>query len=663
MIFTGLGGSQPWFVSLTQASIVQQVSANPLDENGEEYDEATGTQEVPEVAPQDPGVPVPTPTPTPVPTPTPTPAPTLVSVTFNYGGSRGSSTVSVVQGQSLGAQFPGSPGAGFLRWEDSSGATFTAGTIVNSNMSVNAVWEQAPVVPPVTPPVTPPVSPPVVEQPLVTVTFNYQDSRAPITRNVTSGQSLGLSFPPNPGVNFTRWQDGQGNTFTSSTIVNANMSVYAIYRQGGGGFVAPARPGYTVNFNLNGGTINNNSGNIYFIILEGNTIANTPGVNFPPNPTRPGAAFMGWQNQWGGQFNSGTAVHSNLSIVAQWNTAGVYVTFNLNGGVIGNNTSNVSVMATQGQSIGSTSVSMPQNPTRAGYTFGGWRMQNGQNFNSNTIVHRNTVVTAHWTPNYQHQQLTITFNPQGGVWQDGTTGNVIRHLGTGKSIRTSNNSSLANFIPTISRPGYTLDGWQIASTTNLLTENTVLNSNMTINARWVAAPQLPVATTPPASASVLPSPPVPTRASVVSQVVYLNRVGTISTGGVAVNLPEHFGRFHVNNDGVSVLPARAALSVLFGADPYDPDLFVWYGDINTFVIDPTGHNVRIQVGSQVMYVNGQAVTIMSGQGASSFAYSAYVDPQNNRLFVPVRSLAEAVGFNVRWDSETATVVLTPPAMQ
>ncbi|MCL2611566.1 MAG: copper amine oxidase N-terminal domain-containing protein, partial [Defluviitaleaceae bacterium] len=145
------------------------------------------------------------------------------------------------------------------------------------------------------------------------------------------------------------------------------------------------------------------------------------------------------------------------------------------------------------------------------------------------------------------------------------------------------------------------------------------------------------------------------------EVVTIAGSGAVTVGGQPFAFdPNEFGAPHVNSNGVAVLPARMALSILFGADPMDADLFVWDNVNSAFYVDPQGRNIRFQVNNTTMWVGGVAQQILSGEGATAFNTAAYVDiNQNSRLFVPLRAIAEAVGFNVSWDAGTSTVTLTP----
>jgi len=146
----------------------------------------------------------------------------------------------------------------------------------------------------------------------------------------------------------------------------------------------------------------------------------------------------------------------------------------------------------------------------------------------------------------------------------------------------------------------------------------------------------------------------------------VDEIVTISAGNITVggqNLAfdaDRFGVPHVNADGVGVLPARLSLSVLFGADPMDAELFIWDAATSTIFVDPEGHDIQMTVGSNVMRVGGAPRNMLDGGGNPTVAY---VDPALERMFVPTRAIAEAVGFDVQWDAATATVTLIPPNLQ
>ena len=561
-----------------------------------------------------------------------------LTITFNLnGGNIGGNTNNVVLTVQQGDPIPSPPGTppqrqgyNFNGWSGGN-----VGSPATGNITLTAVWQAAPQV--------------------VEVTFNFGNfagSPPSVTREVILGNTLGGNMPNVPnreGHTFARWVSN-GQTFDGNTPVTMQtLNVTAEWN--------PAVTTFNVTFNLNGGAIGNSTANQVRAVNQNQTINNTPNINMPQNPTRVGFTFTGWQQANGQAFNASTVVNSAMTVTAQWSSANtVNVTFNLNGGAIGNSTANQVRAVNQNQAINNTpNINMPQNPTRAGFTFTGWQQANGQAFNASTVVNSAMTVTAQWS----QSQLTLTFNAQGGTWQDGTTSNIARNINHNQSIQSQHNTTLASFVLTPSRVGHSFDNWFIGNTNTVFTANTIVTDNMTINARWtVVQPQeLP----PDNSQIILPTPePIEIGAPLVTEVVSLDTSGIVQIGPSHLYIPEHLGRHHINSAGVSVLPARAALSILFGADPYDTNLFQWFSETSTFVIDPSGHNINITVGSTTMFVNGNPRQILSGEGAAAFPVAAYVDPEDSRLYVPVRAIAEAVGFAVGWNPDTGMVTLTPP---
>lgn len=151
-----------------------------------------------------------------------------------------------------------------------------------------------------------------------------------------------------------------------------------------------------------------------------------------------------------------------------------------------------------------------------------------------------------------------------------------------------------------------------------------------------------------------------TGTQVVDQVVTFSTAGVVTVGGQAVSLdPAYWGSFEIQN-GVSLLPARMAFSLFFpGSDPNDNVLFAWDSIENRFTIDPAGRNIQFQRDNTQMIVAGLPRTILAGEGDSAVATAPFIHPTTNRLMVPVRAFAEALGLSVAWDAATSTVTLTP----
>ena len=64
------------------------------------------------------------------------------------------------------------------------------------------------------------------------------------------------------------------------------------------------------------------------------------------------------------------------------------------------------------------------------------------------------------------------------------------------------------------------------------------------------------------------------------------------------------------------------------------------------------HTLTFTVGAMQYVANGQVHTAVG---------AAFIDPASDRMMVPLRALAEAMGINVRWDSPSRSAVLYGPA--
>ncbi|MDR1221090.1 MAG: InlB B-repeat-containing protein [Treponema sp.] len=214
---------------------------------------------------------------------------------------------------------------------------------------------------------------------LRTTTFDADGgSPATQTKTVIDGGSLGSSMPTEPtrsGYVFGGWYtetNGGGTAFTASTVVNANITVYAKWV-------------YTITFDADGGSPATQTKTV----LDGGTL----GLSMPSNPTKSGAAFEGWytaQSGGGVQFTASTAITANITVYAKWICT---ITFDADGGSPETQTKTV----LDGGTLG---LSTPSNPARGGYVFEGWytaRNGGGVQFTESTTVTANRTVYAKWT--------------------------------------------------------------------------------------------------------------------------------------------------------------------------------------------------------------------------------------------------------------------------
>ena len=185
---------------------------------------------------------------------------------------------------------------------------------------------------------------------------------------------------------------------------------------------------YTITFDTNGGS------EIAPITQDYGTEITTP-----DNPTRKGYTFKGWDKEI-----PETMTAENITVKAQWEINQYTITFDTNGG---------SEIAPITQDYG-TEITVPDNPTRKGYTFKGWDKEIPE-----TMPAENITVKAQWEIN----QYTITFDTNGGSEID----SITQDYGT---------AITAPADPT--RKGYTFKGWDKEIPETMPAEN------FTITARW-----------------------------------------------------------------------------------------------------------------------------------------------------------------------------------
>jgi uncharacterized repeat protein (TIGR02543 family) len=275
------------------------------------------------------------------------------------------------------------------------------------------------------------------------------------------------SVPAKSGYTFGGWYTstgGGGTQFTGTTMVSANITVYARW-------VANAPSQYTVTFNADGGSPSTQTRTV----TSGAPVGSG---NWPFDPVKNGYTFGGWytqQNGGGTPFTASTAVNANITVYARWtpDAPGQYtVTFDADEGDPSTQTSTV----TSGASIGSGK--MPSDPVKSGYTFGGcYTEQNGGGlqFTATTTVSGNTVVYAKWTAQY-----TVTFNADGGNFAEGNT-TQTRAVNSGGSL------GLANIPSDPSKSGYAFGGWytSIGGGGTAFTATTTVSGDIVVYAKWV----------------------------------------------------------------------------------------------------------------------------------------------------------------------------------
>ncbi len=137
------------------------------------------------------------------------------------------------------------------------------------------------------------------------------------------------------------------------------------------------------------------------VVYANKTVEKDKLLSEPTDPTKEGYDFISWQLD-GKDFDFSTKITKDITLIATWekkvtNTTTIRhkITFDSNGG-----TSVSSKLVVKG-----TTVAKPKNPTRSGYTFLGWYLNN-KLYNFSKGVYDNFTLVAKW----QQVQSNITYS-------------------------------------------------------------------------------------------------------------------------------------------------------------------------------------------------------------------------------------------------------------
>ena len=227
------------------------------------------------------------------------------------------------------------------------------------------------------------------------------------------------------------WSDENGNCYKPGDTVPADVSMLSIT----GDYEVIYLPGTY------------GTGSAVTDMKPHNNILTLRGALF----TRAGYTQVGWSTVDGGEkvydFKDIYTKNEALTLYPVWNTNKYTITFDTNGG---------SEIAPITQDYG-TEITVPDNPTRKGYTFKGWDKEIPE-----TMPAENITVKAQWEIN----QYTITFDTNGGS----EIAPITQDYGT--EITAPEN-------PT--RKGYTFKGWDKEIPKTMPAENIKVKAQWEIN--------------------------------------------------------------------------------------------------------------------------------------------------------------------------------------
>ncbi|MDR2883514.1 MAG: InlB B-repeat-containing protein, partial [Deferribacteraceae bacterium] len=308
------------------------------------------------------------------------PEPTMFTVTFyqNDGTEMVVKSVQVESGKPVDAEMPVPTRAeyNFEHWSLSKAgdSNFNSMTPVSENMNLYAIWT--------------PIS---VAPTTYSVTFVI-DSSSVVVSDIVSGQTISADqFPPNPaktGFTFLGWgaTPTGAATFTQSTKVTSNMTVYALWEE----INIPTPTLYTVTFNVVGGTP--------AIEAIGDIEPNTTlGDLMPGNPSKDGYTFQGWSTSSTGtvaDFSASVPVGKSMTVYAIWSQDPVVVTYTVTFNAMGGEPAALTSLT---RATGAPIGTLPT-VTKGTLIFGGWSTDKAATgiVSENTLVGQNLTLSALW---------------------------------------------------------------------------------------------------------------------------------------------------------------------------------------------------------------------------------------------------------------------------
>lgn len=105
-------------------------------------------------------------------------------------------------------------------------------------------------------------------------------------------------------------------------------------------------------------------------------------------------------------------------------------------------------------------------------------------------------------------------------------------------------------------------------------------------------------------------------------------------------------------DGLRVVNGRTCVGVRDLVNAIEGAKVEWDGTNHIVDITYNGKTISYPVGKPLMWTDGKAETI---------DVPAQIDPAISKTFLPIRNIAETLGFKVDWDNKAKEVVLTPGA--
>src|SRR3989339_83279 len=350
---------------------------------------------------------------------------TIIQYTITFEENGGSAVLDITQDFNTAVTAPNNPnkeGYTFGGWYSDAALTtaYTFTVMPAQNITLYAKWT------------------------IIQYTITFEESGGSAVLDITQDFNTAVTAPNNPtkeGYTFGGWYSDAALTtaYTFTVMPAQNITLYAKW----------TIIQYTITFEENGGSA------VLDITQDFNTA-----VTAPNNPTKEGYTFGGWYSdvELTTAYTFTVMPAQNITLYAKWTIIQYTITFEENGG---------SAVLDITQDF-NTAVTAPNNPTKEGYTFGGWYSDAALTtaYTFTVMPAQNITLYAKWTI----IQYTITFEESGGsavldITQDFNT-----------AVTAPNN-------PT--KEGYTFGGWYSdVELTTAYTFTVMPAQNITLYAKW-----------------------------------------------------------------------------------------------------------------------------------------------------------------------------------
>lgn len=264
----------------------------------------------------------------------------------------------------------------------------------------------------------------VVSENNITYYLNGGENDPANVDTYVTGEGLILATPSKSGYEFMGWYTSSAFLGTAKTAIGTaetgDISLYAKW----------AAATFPITYHLNGGTNNENNPAFFTYAL----------VLVLSDPTKEGNTFGGWYEDPEFLGDPLTEISDSrkvdINLYAKWTPSTYTITYYLDGGE-----NNINNAATYTYGVGL----ILENPTRVGYTFGGW--YKNSSFTGSRVTEISTTSSSNVSlfAKWSSSSFTITYNLDGGINNANNTATYVYGLG------------LVLSDPT--KAGHTFNGW------------------------------------------------------------------------------------------------------------------------------------------------------------------------------------------------------------